>query len=325
MKELSTLLKKLINKKTASIISYISGFFITDLGIKKYRLNKEYNAKNIKDLKLSPIINNVNNKIDNSKIIRKRLREEIIEFIHVIKENFDNEDLKLFYKNINDVDIKIIKKLFKKKFNGYYTIDENSIHYKIGKETTIYHELFHLSSSTTTKGICYSGFNQINTKTHKSTGKGLNEGYTQLLTERYFNYVGIKPIYIYEKFIAQKVEEIIGKETMEKLYLHADLLGLMDELEKYITQEEIYNFINKMDFINSYRKHAFISNRIKNMLQDSINYITIFMIKIFISKNKDNPNFKEKLTHYINSFNTNYTINNKDYNLLPKEKVFSKI
>lgn len=84
-------------------------------------------------------------------------------------------------------------------------------------------------------------------------GEGINQGYTSLLTERYFgNGENISNFHQYEKSVAEKLEIIIGQEKMENLYFTANLYGLIGELAKYEREEEILNFIQKVDFINEY-------------------------------------------------------------------------
>jgi hypothetical protein len=122
-----------------------------------------------------------------------------------------------------------------------------------------------MSSTRKVGKLYYCGF-AIYDK-DKAYGVGLNEGYTQLMTERYFendrtlnflrknygvrntkNVVGNS--YSLQTLIAYKVEQIIGKDKMENLYLNANPYGLRDELMKYASKEEINNFIINLDFLH---------------------------------------------------------------------------
>ena len=120
------------------------------------------------------------------------------------------------------------------------------------KTKSFSHELLHMSS-TYKKGILrLSGFSQ-NVGDLLGVGHGLNEGYTELLNQRYFypeNDENTKdPIAIYpeEKIFAYGIERLVGRKTMEKLYFDADLDGLVAQISKYTDQQNAMDLIAKID------------------------------------------------------------------------------
>lgn len=228
-------------------------------------------------------------KIDN---VIKIVDENINKFKDVLENRFSKEELKFFYRNIKT--LKIFKKFIYSNIftniitKGYYNTRKNKIVLGINsdKDITIFHELFHLSSSYYEKNIIYSGFFQYNDMKleNYSFGKGINEGYTSLMVERYFDN---DYSYLLEKRIMFLVEKIVG-ETMENLYLNADLHGLIKELEKYESRENIYRFIQNMDII--------VSRKIKNeaLLKIIPDQIIGFLYSIYINKYKNKNLTKEE-------------------------------
>ena len=170
---------------------------------------------------------------------------------------------------------------------GSYRSDKNTI--KVVDETdesTIFHELFHLASSyydSKTK-MSYCGFHQINMITIYNVGRGINEGYTQLLTNRYSK--GNPYSYSEETRIASIIENVIGKENMQKHYFMGNLKGLIDELAKYISKEEIMKFIQMVDFDVEYRYQKALIPGKEKKLKISKQYIEKFMLDINLNKLK---------------------------------------
>ncbi len=200
-----------------------------------------------------------------------------------------------------------------------------------------------MASSVHKDGVNYSGFSQTAMKQerHDSLGSALNEGYTELLTERYFNHgeeargtIGdyeAQVGYIFERSIASKLEKIVGQEKMESLYLNANLPGLINELKNYASEEEIMKFISKTDFLS---KHLRSTNPLpfeKEMAESSLKDTTEFLLKAYIMKMKkhldrgelDANSFTDALATYISSFSPTLTIpkkfRNREYKFLTPE------
>lgn len=135
-----------------------------------------------------------------------------------------------------------------------YELVSNKLRYK--KSTCyllIFHELFHMSSTKLGKNIVFTGFSQLNAKTHEAFGFGINEAYTSILDERYFGsekkkkyYVGV---YQVSRSIASLLEELVGQENMEKWYSESDLPSLIKCLSKYFGLDAAIHFIDNVDHI----------------------------------------------------------------------------
>ena len=171
-------------------------------------------------------------------------------FYDTLKQNkFDTNYL---CKNASTVKIKMIDEMTGDMQGGYSTF-RNVILLKKNKNYMDYitHELFHMSSTIRDNDKIYTGFFQKNKDF--GIGIGLNEGYTQLLDERYFS--DLTPtkrandtmIYPVSKKIAGWVEELVGKEVMEDMYIHANLDGLTMELCKYADGDKVLEFLSNMD------------------------------------------------------------------------------
>ncbi len=204
-------------------------------------------------------------------------------FVSTIKKQNPNFDLTNFYNKFDDVlfivDIKLkyrnftqfIKSLFNKgeeNNNNYYYIAGAYYDYynMIGlnpdvvkngfynDETyhTLFHELFHAVSSPKPGNGGFRRFKWIrdNFKFKQilsMDGFVLNEGYTELLTIKYFYPEAYGISYPQEVFIMSKLEQIIGSDILEKLYVNGDFAGLYRELLKYLKKDEVEEFVSCKD------------------------------------------------------------------------------
>ena len=209
--------------------------------------------------------------------------EYINNFAWVLNNNFSKDDLQNFKKNIRGLSAYGIYfqvgDIFRfDTFLGRYDTINNSISIDLRRDknkSSIYHELFHMASTRVGDRVIDSGFHHYMGE-KISVGEGLNEGYTDLLTKRYFNETGYETYYNKELIYASLLEQIVGKEKMESLYLKGDLRGLMSELEKYDTLDNIKHFINEIDYIRKSDGIVVDRQRIYNM-----NY---FLIDAYIRK-----------------------------------------
>jgi hypothetical protein len=172
--------------------------------------------------------------------------------------------------------------------------------------------------SSTIAGTNKTGF------CHNGVGIGLDEGYTELLTARLFNEGKVSYYYLLSE-IVEMLENVVGPE-MKKLYFKANLLGLINELKKYSSEDEIANFIYNTDIlynITCNTRDLTINNR-KDQLTKSAYYIINiynYLIKIYYLKLKEDlvnkkitevefetlqSNFLQKIrNYYINHFDCN--------------------
>ena len=177
---------------------------------------------------------------------------DFLTFYNVLKPS--NLDLTLFKKNITQV--KVIENNNVSFHASMYNPLLNELvisrnHY----QETIMHELFHVSSSyiNYNNNICYTGFTQKNIKTYQEIGRGLTEGYTALLDERYFkDYTDnkeslLKETYKLTKTVVLELEMIVGREAMEYYYSTCDIYSLIKCLASLTNLKETLSFIRNID------------------------------------------------------------------------------
>lgn len=200
-----------------------------------------------------------------------------------------NFDLNIFYHNLktlkanksNIVDI-ILNKLCNRV--GWYSVANNKINYNENDDSMhiIFHEILHMASGIKDKvnNIFFYGFSQ-KTK-DKAIGDGLNEGYTELLTQRFFD--DKSATYLIETAVARMCQEIIGQEKMTQLYFKADLKGLIDEFCKYAERKEVLDFLINLDFLSKYKEKKDNTLAIKENLNNGAKIIYEFLIKTYKNK-----------------------------------------
>ena len=231
--------------------------------------------------------NNISKKKKNLEIFSKSINS----FIEVVINNFDFNDLNILNNNIKNLKIKYKKFEFRNLIENANTFAEydpipNIIY--IGNDDSIWHEFFHMLSSTVENGVLYSGFSRTSFKSKiKHIGYGLNEGYTELLARRYF--VNSREINTYdtEVYVAERLEKIIGKKRMESLYSTANLDGLINELIKYDSEDAIIKFIEAVDVINDYFISTRKNSNYTNMVISNLKNINEFLLKIYAMKQKE--------------------------------------
>lgn len=242
---------------------------------KKINLSKKPMNKIAKIGKKTKEGNNSNNKFC----------EFVKYFEYVIRNRFSNEELHNFDDNLSDFKIfgtcfqlaDIIKS--EEKYAGRYFSSQNTMLINIKDKDTcfsIYHELFHMASTNrmiTSHG--QSGFSVY--KDGIETCRGLNEGYTDLLSKRYFGNAGFKIGYPLEYQYAYLLELIVGKEKMEYMYMKSYPDKLVKELERYDSIDNILFFIKLLDNINNKNDNLVIRNT-------KINDITKMLIDWYIKK-----------------------------------------
>lgn len=259
--------------------------------IPKYHVHKEDSIKQIKEVILPQEVAPSYSSVDIDTLLSKKLGEHLVKFSEVMERTFKKEDLKLFYQNIhtlttNPKKMTIKKRLFSVYTAAYYDSQQNSITIDVEEiENTLYHELLHMTSSLISieNNVEYCGFSQ--TLPNKSIGDGINEGYTELLTERYFTTdASLTESYSYEMDVSLNLEKIIGQKKMESLYLHADLLGLINELKKYATEDNIMKFIASSDYLYQHLDYGAQSSKKDNLINNCLKEVNQFLITTFSNK-----------------------------------------
>lgn len=233
------------------------------------------------------------------------LSNKISYFLSVMNNSLPEENKKNLYSNIEWLDIQMINGADNVKFHiskicGEYEILENRIKLLDKDDVgTLYHELMHLSSNnykskSGSAGLRYCFEENI-------IGDAINEGYTDLLVERYFNI--IDDSYGYEKNICKCLDFIIGQEKMEEFYFNCDLFGLVEELKKYYNISEIQEFLTGTDIISNYIGKYIFKASTGKAIDLIANNITEFLIKgISLKARKlsyDIDKFKKEFNEYF--------------------------
>lgn len=301
-----------------------------------YRLCKEYKPKNIKKVVLPPELTKEYREVDYERIVSSKFKEAVKKFTEVLTSNFALEDLALFFNNINELKIKtknfnIVDLLCNKLIAGVYNVKNNSIIMDENYLSSIYHELFHMASSTTKDGIFYTGFKQSSFKIgFTNIGMGINEGYTELLSQRYFiEDSDPSPNYDYSVHIAKKLEILVGKEKMKKYYLNANLPGLINELKKYSSEKDISEFITGTDFLYNHLDNKKIGFIKKNLIEKSLRNVNSFLYKSYVKKLKIQlelgeityEEFLEQVIEYVKTIGTSICIGKNKYTYLDENEV----
>ena len=266
-------------------------------------------------------------------INNKKLKDIALNFsVKLIKE-FPLDSLNNLYNNINTVSIKssAITKLLG--IGGSYAGLYNRI--RCGYPDSLYHELFHLSSTVLVpeKGIHHSGFSQkyYTVKSiflNDNIGESLTEGYTALLSERYFGKKAASKGMQrkFEVYVADKVEKIIGQKKMENLYLNANLKGLLDELKKYSSEEEAMKFICSFDLISDHYADLMVFK--SKRLQKSLENVHTFLLDAYkekltqdlCSNSITQEEYETKYDEFLSSLKEKTTIPFWRYYNMPKEE-----
>lgn len=251
-------------------------------------------------------------------------KEYIVNFKNVMKNNLNIETYNILEKNINKIaniniknnNISTNDKYYQSTRGGY--IDRTITLYDYFDEGIFYHELFHAASVLYDDNErMFDGFHhKILSKS--DIGRGINEGYTEFLTQTYF--IGnTDSVYENEMYYANLIERLIGKDKMQSFYFKSDLNGLIDELCKYNNLEDILTFIKNVDsfsILRELRKEKALQYRTKDGELPHLKFLQLeqeleqlvakiyeslnqFIIESYINKIKDNPNFAQEKENLI--------------------------
>lgn len=209
--------------------------------------------------------------------------QAIVTFWHTLEDNFQHCDKSKFYNNIKTLRIFSLIKNKDSNSKGKYNGKDNYIAYYYNKgfydedekakdtrEAVIFHELFHLASSDANSEIQSSGFKKHKRKNY--IGVGINEGYTELLTVRYFKPKLKYKSYPDKVFFAEGIEKIVEQQEMEKAYFDNGLRKLVDLIAPYAERKDVYDLLREMDDIDQIsepkeyqKKYLHIATEIANI------------------------------------------------------------
>lgn len=206
--------------------------------------NKCKNVKLVKIVKDKKRIYDLKN-ICNSKVIKTEFGKYIEEFATRLVYSDTGFNLTLFKKNLRTLKVVVVPKI-ESGIMGTYNAMENTIYidenYIDILDEIIYHELFHMASTKVNGENCSIGFFNGTLFTY------FNEGYTEVLTKRYFGDKSKAYPYMIEMPIVQLFEFIIGQDLMERLYSECNYLDMLMEFSKYTKkQEDTYTTLNEID------------------------------------------------------------------------------
>ncbi len=283
----TTELVELLRMMGTVIIPYATTRFLEHVN-----LDMAYFPKSIKFVQLPKVLQVNKDSTNTDRFQETEFRELIEEFVSVLEENFKKEDLQNFYRNMDTVRIKT-RSMALQNFGEYikiaatYNSKKNSVNLGKGQmEHALLHELFHMASAKKYGKTTFSGFKQFSSDF--AIGSGLTEGYTQLLTERYFSkkHPEVKGSYQNLVLIAKSIEKIIGKEKMESLYLNCNLNGLIEELKKYMTEKEVMKIITTTDVILKKDRIRNLTKAEKNKFDQNIGDVWRIIYRATLKKGK---------------------------------------
>ncbi len=150
---LSIQLQQLDYALLVKIINPIILYYISDTSIKSYRLHKDSKFKNNTTVMLPPDVIRKHSEIDKERLLKQKFNDSIINFASVIIEKIPNDNLALFYNNLNSLTVNTQNFKYRNLFlgkgtQGYYNSKSNKIVLQENNYSlTIDHELLHMSSS----------------------------------------------------------------------------------------------------------------------------------------------------------------------------------
>lgn len=240
----------------------------------------------------------------------KKYKQLYDNFKKVLEENFDSDTLHNFYYNSEWV---IVNKFTFNPFTtsiGFYNSGANKINFNVN---SFNHEFFHLASANNEVDPTICGFHIIDKE--KSLGYAISEGYTDLLTERYFN-ENIEDYYYFESKFSKGLERIIGRKKMEQLYFKADFVGFVNELKKYYDIYEIEKFLINMDVILQFRNQYLSTEEIINinkLIEESICFLLKGFCKVINNSNCSMKNKNIQIFNFYRDIRIFYNFHDHEY------------
>ncbi len=160
---------------------------------------------------------------DNIKLEIDKLKKEVEKnakrFVNILSNNCSSANLEKFFNNFSVTEFNLEHIGEKSDVIGVY------LPWNLKKQivylycfSAIDHEFMHMASTDLIGNYTCIGFCITYKNFKRSIGRYFNEGYTQLMVERY-----LKPKnHSYRTFvvIAREIEELIGKDKMENLFFY---------------------------------------------------------------------------------------------------------
>lgn len=222
---------------------------------------------------------------ERKKRVDRRKVKELLPYVEKLIDHVDEELLKDMYRNLSEV--KLVKKrtMFFSGIAGSYNTDSKIIEFS--ERDSIGHEILHMASSYhyKKKNEAHAGFKQSNSKTF--IGRGLNEGYTELLASRIYNKDGKVETYKNEVRIAKLFELFFNDpKDMEKYYFRHNLPGFIKYMQQFIPRKELMSMIITLDEINRIYSRGIITFTLKTAR------LSMDLYRYFL---KTNPSVKKRM------------------------------
>ncbi len=224
-------------------------------------------------------------------------KEILLPYLIKLTENVTDDELNLVMNRIENVTIK--RGLPNLSNTGTYNPRFNVLKYVF--KSSIGHEFLHLASSFYDKlnNIWLCGFQRV--KDNLIIGRGLNEGYTELLASRYYNKDGKVSAYTSLVNICEMLELFFDNDNdMRKLYFSCNLPEFIKKMNEYMTDAEVYKLLFEMDL------------EIKTISPKRCKAIQSFLYNKFMSKCNDQKKIDKMNELAIKSGILCYSILNKE-------------
>ena len=266
-------------------------------------------------------------KLKNNASLQDKLEAALKRFEYVLLNHCTYSELTNFYHNLGNLKVdyknfKISNFILNEHTVGVYKAQKNKIF--ITEDTfklAIFHELFHMASTRTEKSDIYSGFSISTYNT--ILGNGLNEGYTELLNQRYFN--ADSYAYFYLTVIASNLEVIIGEQRMRYLYMTANLQGLIKDLQAYFFEEEIIKFITNIDILKPYLNEDNLSKnewlKVKEIFQEINKFLIVGYGRKLQKYCQDENIRKQLLDEFVVFLITEFLTKDHSYEILSEQEI----
>lgn len=197
----------------------------------------------------------------------KQSNEAIYEFYRELTRHTSPENLRNFVSNIQFATLDINDSKKKCVFQSFYDQTKNKITIYTQLPETLTHDLLHLSSNN--QSAKTNGFHAYGTFKEDSyeIGNGLDEGYTEILNQRYFQQVAINsPKLVRLSSLIEKFYQ--NPKDMETDYFNACLENLILELTKSMDIKDAINIVLKIDYVAIHpNDHIFYHKLINKLIE----------------------------------------------------------
>ena len=172
----------------------------------------------------------------------------LLPYLEKLKDYTSENNLQTIYNNLRTVKVKRNFGIIMFGASGTFDSTTNSIIYFSNND--LGYELLHCASSYYNSKTKQNevGFKRGIEK--DKIGVGLNEGYTELLSSRLYNKNNEVRSYHNEVSIVKLLEFFFDNpKDMEKYYFNHNLPGFIEQMEKFVSRQEVINLILDMDKI----------------------------------------------------------------------------